>query len=80
MLKMSATKSDLVSAFGFRRDGGLNTQKFEGFHICAVSILIQLRTELESLPLIGKVILTINENAQINLSGFLFFWYSTVDI
>lgn len=72
MLKMSAIKFDLVSTFAFKRDRGLNIYTFEGFHICAISIPIQLRTEFESLPLISKVILTINENALINLSGFLF--------
>lgn len=72
MLKMSAIKFDLFSTFDLERGGGLNIYKFEGFHVCAVSILIKLRTEFESLPLIIKVILTINENAWINLSGFLF--------
>lgn len=62
-LKISEIKFDLVSTFGFKRDGGLNNYKFEGLHICAVSVLIQLRTKFESLPLISKVILTINENA-----------------
>lgn len=72
MFKMSEIKFDLVSTFGFKRDGGLNTHTFEGFHICAVSILIQLRTGFESLPLLSKVILTMNDNAWINLSSFLF--------
>lgn len=63
MIKMSAIKFDLISTFDFERDGDLNIYKFEGFHVCALSILIQLRTEFESLRLISKVILTINENA-----------------
>lgn len=72
MIEMSEIKFDLVSTFGFKRDGDLNTHKFEGFHICAVSILIHLRTGFESLPLLSKVILTMNDNAWINLPGFLF--------
>lgn len=30
-----SSKFDLVSIFGFNTDGGLNTYKLEGFHICA---------------------------------------------